>query len=719
MTQSLLISVRLHDARWHGAGEWPPSPARLFQALIAGIGACGTLAPEHVQALGWLESLPPPTIAAPPAPAGQGFVTFVPNNDLDAVGGDPSRTAEIRAGKTIRPRFIEGDPALRYVWRLDVAADDEACARFVSEIAQALYQFGRGVDMAWATADVLSQEEAEARLAAWSGRIWRPSDEAAAGGVTLRCPMPGTLQSLMDRHADQRRRIVGGVFRKPREARFRLVAYNCPPDRLLLELRPADDGRRFQPWPLSRAAELATTVRDAAARRLPAADVGAATVERFFVGRGCNGTDKSRRVRIIPLPSIGYAHTEPSIRRILVERPPDCPIPLPALDLSLSNLSLSRHDPETGQIPSPELPVLAPAADASMLGHYGIGDHPTSRVWNSVTPVALPIARLRGRTCGSRRLANEAEAAHAVRQALRHADVAGAVESVRVQQEPLFAKGVRAEAFAAGSRFTPDKLWHVEITFSQAVRGPVVIGDGRYCGLGIMAPSASQHHRDVLILPIVGSRPDVAHRGAVVSALRRALMSRAADDEGRVPTLFSGHEVGPSPARSGQHRHVYLLAEDADVDGLLDRLIVIAPWRVDRTVRPNAEQRARFEGVVSAVHVVRAGAAGVLRLDQPCSPSDHDPLFQSASGWVSRTPYRPTQHPSRSTDPEAAALRDLAAECLRRGLPQPHVEIRRINVGPRGGISAEACLRFAIGIMGPILLGRDAHQGGGLFVRER
>jgi CRISPR-associated protein Csb2 len=718
MTQSLLICVRLHEARWHGAGAWPPSPARLFQALVAGLGAVGVLAPEHVRGLRWLQALPPPTIAAPPASHGQGFVNFVPNNDLDALGGDPRRIHKISARKTIRPRLIEGEPVIAYMWRFEAGADADACAALVQEAAHGLYQFGRGVDMAWATADVLAEEEAEARLSAHSGPVWQPSDDAdtAAGGVALRCPDEGTLRSLIDRHADQRRRIAGGVFRKPRDARFRLVAYDSPPDRLLLELRPADDGRRFQPWPLVRAAELATTLRDAAERRLAAAGVAGSDVDRYLVGRGADAADKPRRVRIIPLPSVGHAHADPSIRRVLVERPPDCPIPLPALDLALANLDLATHDPLTGEVLSPSAPVLAPTADADMLRHYGIGVGGASRVWHSVTPVALPVARLRGRVTGSRRLENEADAAHALRQALRHAGVAGDAEAIRLQREPLFGKGARAEAFAAGSRFAPDRLWHVAITFTTAVAGPLVIGDGRFCGLGVMAPSARYHH-DVLVLPILGPRPAVTHRHAVIAALRRALMSRAADEDRRVPTLFSGHEEGPGPARSGRHRHVYLLAEDSDDDGLLDRLLVVAPWRVDRTVTPSLAERRCFERVVADVAVVRAGVAGVLRLDQPRPPAEHDPLFASASVWTSCTPYRPTRHASHGADLEAAARQDLATECLRRGLPKPRIEIRRLDVGPRGGISGEACLRFATDVIGPILLGRDAHQGGGLFVR--
>ena len=35
-SRALLIEVRLLGERYHGAGDWPPSPFRLFQALVAG-----------------------------------------------------------------------------------------------------------------------------------------------------------------------------------------------------------------------------------------------------------------------------------------------------------------------------------------------------------------------------------------------------------------------------------------------------------------------------------------------------------------------------------------------------------------------------------------------------------------------------------------------------------------------------------------------------------
>src|ERR1700730_2586610 len=106
MDRVLLLSVRFHDGRYHGAGDWPPSPARLFQAMVAGAARGHRLSNGDKSALGWLEMLGAPVIAAPMVRDGQGFTNYVPNNDLDAVGGDPGRVGEIRAPKLIKPRLF-------------------------------------------------------------------------------------------------------------------------------------------------------------------------------------------------------------------------------------------------------------------------------------------------------------------------------------------------------------------------------------------------------------------------------------------------------------------------------------------------------------------------------------------------------------------------------------------------------------------------------------
>ena len=83
--RSLVISVRFDDGRYHGRPDWPPSPARLFQALVAGAANGEMLAIANRSALAWLELLEAPVIAAPAMRLGQGFTNYVPNNDRDTV----------------------------------------------------------------------------------------------------------------------------------------------------------------------------------------------------------------------------------------------------------------------------------------------------------------------------------------------------------------------------------------------------------------------------------------------------------------------------------------------------------------------------------------------------------------------------------------------------------------------------------------------------------
>ncbi len=65
---SLSIEVHLLEPLWHGAVDWPPSPFRLFQALVAGAyGGRWARRPNagerRAEAFQWLERQNPPTIA--------------------------------------------------------------------------------------------------------------------------------------------------------------------------------------------------------------------------------------------------------------------------------------------------------------------------------------------------------------------------------------------------------------------------------------------------------------------------------------------------------------------------------------------------------------------------------------------------------------------------------------------------------------------------------
>jgi CRISPR-associated protein Csb2 len=144
---------------------------------------------------------------------------------------------------------------------------------------------------------------------------------------------------------------------------------------------------------------------------------------------------------------------------------------------------------------------MADDQDGGMLRHFGVGDRPGHRHWRTVTPAALPAAAERRRIDPNNRIDDAkggrerkeecVKAGGAVIQALRHAGVAARVDEIRVQREPFESNGERAESFADGTRFSKHRLWHVEIKFSDSVAGPLIIGDGRFLGLGLLAPMVS------------------------------------------------------------------------------------------------------------------------------------------------------------------------------------------------------------------------------------
>jgi CRISPR-associated protein Csb2 len=732
MGRVLLLSVRFHDGRYHGAGDWPPSPARLFQALVAGAARGHKLSDANKAALGWLETLGAPVIAAPMARDGQGFTNYVPNNDLDAVGGDPGRVGEIRAPKIFRPRLFDAADPLLYAWNFEEGDGAATRAQAICTIAERLYQLGRGVDMAWACGEILFENEIDPRLARHGGVLYRPTH--GGDGAALLCPQDGSLASLDIRFRANRERFskrevgpkIQQLFSQAPKPRFAALAYDSPPQRFPFDLRGTKSDAPFAPWPLKQATQLIEAVRNGVAERLKRALPGReALIERVLIGRGATEADKAARVRIVPLPSIGHAYADHAIRRVLVEIPPNCPISTADIAWGFSGLEIGVNY-ETGEVLRPDPLVLSSAEDRAMFDHYGIEESGGGRLWRTVTPAALPQSAARRRIDPSRirdrseqkgaseRLQEQDRAVSAVVQALRHTGIGTTAEAIRVQREPFEQKGERAEAFADATRFRKEQLWHVEVEFADIVRGPLVIGDGRYLGLGLMAPVGA--FRDAAIYRIdPATRPLRSQRANFLHAVRRALMARARDESGGVELLFSGHESDGTPARRGRHGHVFIAAQDSDVDGHLDRLIVVAPWRADRTYHPTRKQAERFESVSASLTTVRAGALGVIALSRAMAPEPDDHLFKRSRTWLSLVPYRPNRHPKRQDDPAQIIASDLCVACTRRGFPQPKVEIVELNDGLRGGVHVKAQLTFSVAVEGPLMLGRDSHAGGGLF----
>ncbi len=189
-------------------------------------------------------------------------INYVPNNDLDSVGRDPHRVAEIRAGKLIKPLLFDARIGLLYIWTFDTGEEQagKLCA-----VAERLYQLGRGVDMAWARGEIIDADEIETRLVAHGGGIFRPG--AGVGGIVLPSPQKGSLASLerrFDEIGNRFRTVKSGrqaqqIYSQASKPRFAPVVYGSAPQRLLFDLRELTDKEDFGAWPLVLAVSWSST----------------------------------------------------------------------------------------------------------------------------------------------------------------------------------------------------------------------------------------------------------------------------------------------------------------------------------------------------------------------------------------------------------------------------------------------------------------------------
>ena len=135
-------------------------------------------------------------------------------------------------------------------------------------------------------------------------------------------------------------------------------------------------------------------------------------------------------------------------------------------------------------------------------------------------------------------------------------------------------------------------------------------------------------------------------------------------------------------------------------------------------MRADRGDAALFDRVVTSLEVVRAGRLGILSLAMGAAGAEDGRLVGPARIWESHACYRPTRPVRRGDDPVDVLRRDATAECRRRGLPMPEVELLGCSSGADRRIDARLRLSFAVDVVGPLVLGRDGHQGGGLFLAK-
>ena len=302
MTRILLLSIRFLDDRYHGQtahgerAEWPPSPFRLFQALVAGNARGAVLQDAIANGLEWLESLMPPVIVAPQAVEGLERLTYVINNYSH-------RDAKSRAPKTIRPTLLNGDRLVQYAWSFDAdAADAMKNAEAIISAAKRVRCLGWGIDMAIGTGVIVGSMPTmeKTRTTFRLVRLENPQ------GVDLRTPTVGSLLSLKRTYSGfiSRYEVLEVTRMEAAEALYEPVKYLAHSSRpyAAFRLLQPETGKN-QTYPATDPVKVAGMVRGAAGKA--ALDSGRPKdwVDEFVYGHH-DGAESFPRFSYLPLPSI-------------------------------------------------------------------------------------------------------------------------------------------------------------------------------------------------------------------------------------------------------------------------------------------------------------------------------------------------------------------------------------------------------------------------------
>ena len=167
MDRYLCITATFLADCYHGR-EWPPSPARLFQALLAGA-QTGSYREQWAvvePVLRELERLPAPEVVASDFRNLPSYRISVPNNDSDKAArewhaGRPFDVAALRTLKTISPRGLVPHSSAPHVYYLWNTGETDLPIAALRQLTSFLHTFGWGIDMAYADSFLLNEEKKE------------------------------------------------------------------------------------------------------------------------------------------------------------------------------------------------------------------------------------------------------------------------------------------------------------------------------------------------------------------------------------------------------------------------------------------------------------------------------------------------------------------------------------------------------------------------------
>ncbi len=525
-----------HDRR---KAEWPPHPARLFSALVATWADADQPDPAERAALEWLERQGPPLIAAPDVFPRKVVTHFVPVNDAAVI---PATWYRNRAQQVdlLAQQFEEaledshgeitrkvGSIQDRLARQLNVEDQVSKVGKTNPQDAIQLFPESRvkqsreypsvtlsepRVTYMWSAQPPTDLKRALDELLSRVSRLGHssslvscrlrsdpppPSHVPGEGGGVLRSVRAGQLAALereYDKHRASRPRSL--PFTPVRYRSFQTASgtdQHLQPDTSgeLLMFEFAPKSRRI---PSTKAADFAAVLRAAVFHY--AQD----PMPEGLSGHNSDGLPSTQpHVGFLALPWVGFTYSDGRLMGMAIGIPQ-------SLDTESRRALLravGNWEESAGKAGTPLLLNCGRAGRVELQRIIGVSELVTlrswvwthaARRWVSVTPIALPThPGPLGRGTSAARSKAWKRAERAVLDACRHIGLPEPCE-IALSLDP-FITGVRsAHHFAAfrqgGTRGNPvaRRLVHASVVFDQPVDGPLLLGAGRYLGLGLMRP---------------------------------------------------------------------------------------------------------------------------------------------------------------------------------------------------------------------------------------
>ncbi len=530
------LSITFLNGVFHGCGEngqpeWPPSPMRVFQSLVATAGRqYGSEIPDDVAAaLDWLAQLAPPSIESPQHRVAKPYRTSVPNNAMDicakawsrgSYSSKDAKPSTHKAMKTIIPTvLLDSDPGKQqvvYRWSVgSTVADSPEHVAIIAQLARNLVCVGWGIDLVAGHACLEPcLPEGDSTDVANNRVRWAP---ALGFKVRLRAPNVRSQSALHKKHAAFLSRIVDGTLRPVPAlppSSYQVIHYGREWEAASLPFAAfsfiASDGERFKQFPNTKGTEVAGMTRHVMGVAAQRAGWSDTKIAKFVFGHGEKKGQKHQTVHLsryayVPLPSIEPRRAGMAVgmvRRILIY----------AMNQGFaSEVDWARHALSgvdlIGQHSQETVAMLSaiPASDKVVQQYVPkLG----SSTWFTVTPVVLPRNYLNRKESRQLKAASDpatkknllrqkdAKIESLLRKAIVQAGYSGCLASCAEIQWTTYGslRGIeKSQAYFVPRHLQHLPRLHVRISWRDpqgnavVVPGPVVIGAGKSFGLGLFA----------------------------------------------------------------------------------------------------------------------------------------------------------------------------------------------------------------------------------------